>query len=44
MKRNKMISALGNLLRSITSVLNINESRQNELFMESDDYKTPTEI
>jgi hypothetical protein len=44
MRTNKIISALSNLLHSITSVLSINESRQNDLFMESDDYKTPTEI
>lgn len=44
MRKHKSISALSKLLRSITSVLTVNTSRQNELFIESDDYRTPTEI
>jgi hypothetical protein len=44
MKTNKIISALGYLLHQVTSLLQIEESRQNELFMASDDYKKNTEI
>ncbi|BCR35253.1 hypothetical protein [Mariniplasma anaerobium] len=44
MRTNKIISALGYILHQVSSVLNIQESRQNELFMASNDYKKMTEV
>jgi hypothetical protein len=44
MKTNKIISALGYLLNRVSSILSIEESRQNDLFMASDDYKKNTEV
>jgi hypothetical protein len=44
MRTHKIISALGCLLHKIASILNIEESRQNELFFASNDYKRITEV
>jgi hypothetical protein len=44
MRTNKIISALGYLLHQVSSILNIEESRQSDLFMASDDYKKNTEV
>jgi hypothetical protein len=44
MKTNKVISALGHLLHQVASILNIQESREEALFIASNDFRTNTEI
>lgn len=44
MRKNKISSALGYLLHQVSSILKIDTSRQNELFMASNDFKRNTEV